>query len=492
MSNKDLKLGLFDVVSLVIGSIIGADIYIASAFGADLLGPASLIVWLVAGLIAMTIAINFSYCALISPDVGGPYAYARDVKGNFFGFIVGWSLFLAEWASIAVFPAAFTQYFMFLYPNLTVIDQAILKGIFILIIMITNLIGVKAAGKANDILTIGKLGPLFIFVVFGIFYIITNPTTLGNLQPFFQGDIINFGQALVLIFWAYAGFEISTIPAGEIEKPHKTIPKAIMIGMTIVILFYIISNFVVLAVVPESILKSSVAPLDSAAQIIFNYSPLVMTIGVFMIWLGALISITGSNESGMIGTSRLAYALSIDGLFPKFFSKIHPKYKTPYLSVIVISLSAYVFSLIGGMSFLINASVFFMSFVYLITSAVVIPLSNRKPEIKSKLKGRRIMPVLGVLFSLFILSQTSIDSILSAIILLLVGIPIYIYFIPKTERSELKKEFLSKYAIHKRSFEHTEVFLGHFVKTLVNLKRKESEKFHWEKYLKRKEAENKK
>ncbi len=476
MSDDQSKLELFDVVSLVIGSIIGADIYIASAFGADLLGPASLLVWLVAGLVAMTIAINFSYCALISPDVGGPYAYARDVKGDFFGFIVGWSLFLAEWASIAVFPAAFTQYFMFLFPNLTWLDQAILKGIFILIIMISNLIGVKAAGKANDILTIGKLGPLLVFVVFGLFFIFLNPATLGNLQPFFQGSVLNFGQALVLIFWAYAGFEISTIPAGEIDNPHRTIPKAIMIGMSVVILFYMVSNFVVLSVVPESVLQASTAPLDSAAQIIFNYSPMIMTFGVFMIWAGALISITGSNESGMIGTSRLAYALSIDGLFPKFFSKIHPKFKTPYLSIIGISLSAYIFSLIGGMSFLINASVFFMTFVYLITSAIVIPLSNKKPEIKKKLKGRRLMPTLGVIFSLYILSQTSIDSIISAIILILIGIPVYVYFAPKEERKELKEEFLSKYAIHKRAIEHTEVFLGHFVKTLVNLRRNKNKK----------------
>ena len=471
--NLRRELGLFDVVSLVVGSIIGADIYIASAFGADLLGPASLLVWIAAGFIAMIIAINFSYCALMSPDVGGPYAYARDVKGPFFGFIVGWSLFLAEWASIAVFPVAFAQYFMFLFPTLGFWEQAILKGLFILIITITNVFGVREAGRTNDILTIGKLGPLLLFVVAGLVYLVFKPeVVLTNFSPFLQGNPLSFGQALVLIFWAYAGFEISTIPAGEIKEPHKTIPRAIMIGMTIVILFYFLSNFVVLAVVPETLLKASLAPLDTASQIIFNVSPEIKMLGVLTIWFGALISITGSNESGMIGTSRLGYALSVDGLFPRFFSKVHPKYKTPYISIIGISITAYLASLVGGLAFLISASVFFMAFVYLVTSAVVIPLEEMHQEYKKKLKGSRVMAILGVLFSLYILTQVTLTAIFYAVILLAIGVPIYVYFIPKQEIKELKEEFLSRSAILSRAYSHSEVFLGHFIKTIVNRIRK--------------------
>lgn len=149
-----------------------------------------------------------------------------------------------------------------------------------------------------------------------------------------------------------------------------------MIGMSIVILFYLISNFVVLAIVPESILKKSLAPLDTAAEIIFNVSPEIKLLGVFIIWFGALLSITSSNESGMLGTSRLGYALAADGPFPRIFSKIHPKFGTPYLSIIIISITAYFASLLGGLTFLISASVFFMAFVYLVTSAIVIPLKR--------------------------------------------------------------------------------------------------------------------
>src|SRR5512136_3394565 len=120
MPNAELKseLSLFDVTNLVVGAIIGADIYVASAFGAGLLGPFSLVVWVIAGIIAIVIALCFAQCAALLPKVGGPYAYARTAWGPFAGFIVGWSLWLAEWVSLAVFPLAFTRYLMFFFPSM--------------------------------------------------------------------------------------------------------------------------------------------------------------------------------------------------------------------------------------------------------------------------------------------------------------------------------------------------------------------------------------
>lgn len=114
------KLKLFDVTNLVVGAIVGADIYVASSFGAEYLGPSSLLVWIVAGVIAIVIALCFAQCAALLPRVGGPYAYAKEALGSFAGFIVGWSLWLAEWISLAVFPVAFTRYLMFFVPNLRV------------------------------------------------------------------------------------------------------------------------------------------------------------------------------------------------------------------------------------------------------------------------------------------------------------------------------------------------------------------------------------
>src|SRR3989442_5131086 len=249
------KLNTFDVTSLVVGSIIGADVYIATAIGARLVGPSSLLAWILAGAMAMVIALSFSYCVMILPKVGGPYAYVKAVAGPFPGFLIGWSLLLAEWFSLAVFPVAFTQYFVALDPAIDDLGKVLLKGLFIGIILVPNLISVKAAGRVNDVLTIAKLSPLVLIVLGGLAFVAFQPGRfVSNSIPFFTGDLAAFGKALVLIFWAYAGFELSTLPTDEVIEPRKTIPRAIVTGMIIVIGFYFLTNFVVIGSVCGSAL----------------------------------------------------------------------------------------------------------------------------------------------------------------------------------------------------------------------------------------------
>lgn len=143
------KLNAFDVTNLVIGSIIGADIYVATGLSVGLIGPSSLVIWLMAGLMAMVIALSFAYCVMLMPRVGGPYAYVKAVSTPFAGFMVGWSLLMAEWFSLAVFPVAFAQYFSSLVPGIDALGVILLKAGFIVFIVVTNVIGVKAAGRTN-------------------------------------------------------------------------------------------------------------------------------------------------------------------------------------------------------------------------------------------------------------------------------------------------------------------------------------------------------
>ncbi len=113
------KLDLFDVTNLVVGAIVGADIYVVASLGCGYLGPASLVAWIVAGVIAIVIALNFAACATYIPKAGGTYAYAQQAWGDFAGFIVGWGLWIAEVAALAVFPVAFVRYLTFFIPSLT-------------------------------------------------------------------------------------------------------------------------------------------------------------------------------------------------------------------------------------------------------------------------------------------------------------------------------------------------------------------------------------
>ncbi len=269
---------------------------------------------------------------MMLPKVGGPYAYATRAWGPFAGFIVGWSLWLAEWVSLPVFPLAFTRYLLFFVPNLDALTQSFVKVLFVAFLAVTNILGVRAAGRVNDVLTLLKLAPLVFFVIAGLTWISINPTVaLTNFFPFTPFGFAGFGSAVVLIFWAYAGFEISTILADDVDQPSKTIPKAVIIGILVVTVFYLTTNIILFAVRNYGQLATDTAPLAAASNGILSSNVALALFGGLLVGIGALISVAGSDESGMIGTARLGYALAADGLFPKIFAKIHTKFKTPTL-----------------------------------------------------------------------------------------------------------------------------------------------------------------
>jgi amino acid transporter len=466
------KLNTFDVTSLVVGSIIGADVYVATALGAKAVGPASLLVWVLAGIMAMVIALCFSYCVMILPKVGGPYAYVKAVANPFAGFIVGWGLLLAEWFSLAVFPVAFTQYFVSLVPGVDAIGRALLKAVFIAVVLSTNLVGVKTAGRVNDVLTLAKLSPLILIILGGLAFVGLQPGSLvSNLTPFVTGDLSAFGRALVLIFWAYAGFELSTLPTDEVIAPGKTIPRAILMGMLIVIGFYFLTNFVVIGSVGEPTLSGSSSPLIDAAHSLFGAPAILATVVVLVVGVGALLSITGADESGTVGTSRLAYAMSIDGLLPRAFSWKHKRFDTPYVGLIILCTTAYVASLLGGLTDLINSAVFLLAFAYFATCVSAIFLERQHPRISRGFRGKYAIPVAGAGFSILLMALVHPFLIGISLILLGVGIPIYLFFSPRQELLDLKEAFLSTDAISRRAYRQGHTFLANALRMIRRLVR---------------------
>ena len=466
------KLTLFDVTNLVVGAIIGADIYVASALGAGLLGPFSLVVWVVAGIIAIVIALCFAQCVALLPKVGGPYAYAHAAWGTFAGFVVGWSLWLAEWLSLAVFPVAFTNYLMYFF-SLNWATQVVVKVLFVVFLIVTNIVGVKAAGRTNDVLTLIKLVPLLFFAIVGLLFIASNTgVAAGNYSPFVPLGFGGFGTALVLIFWAYAGFEISTIPAEEIRDPGKTIPRAIVIGILIVTVFYLVTNVVLFGMMPSTSLAASTAPLAKATNTALLAIPAVALVGAIIVGGGALISVAGSDESGMIGTSRLGYALAADGLFPRAFAKIHPKFKTPYLGIIIQAVTALVAAIVGNLTLLIATSVFFMAIAYLATSGSIFFLRRKGIKAQFHLRGSWVIPSLGIIFSVYLITQCTPAQIALGLVMLGVGVPIYVKYSPKKEMAELKEALISRESFLKIAHAHEERFLAHILQHIKRFYRR--------------------
>jgi amino acid transporter len=460
---KDLT--SFDLTSIVVGSIVGADIYIASALTAGLLGPAAILVWVVAGVCATIIALVFAYCSYYVPRVGGPFAFVSEAFDDFYGFLTGWSIWIAEILSLPVFAIAFVQYLQFFIP-LDFFEQLAIKGMFIFILTYINIRGVKAAGRVNDVLTIIKLAPLLLLIVVGMGYFIIHPGTLtSNYLPFAPLGFGNFGVALVLIFWAYVGFEMGTLPASEVKNPRRTIPKAIITGMMIVTVFYLCTNFVVYGLLNWTVLRDTKVPLVLAGTVILG------TAGAVIMAVGALVSVSGSDESGILGTARLSYAMAIDGLFPRLFSKEHPKYQTPYMALLLQGIIAFVLSIFSGLSDLISFSVFNLAFAFILTCLALLVLGKRKHT--KKLHGQRILPIVGIiiclyLMTMYLLGSTALFIKIIGIVLILCGVPLYVFFSPKTDIHHLKQLFLSEESVLLRQLQRTDRFLAHF---LVLLKR---------------------
>jgi len=232
-------------------------------------------------------------------------------------------------------------------------------------------------------------------------------------------------------------------------------------GMLIVVSFYLATNFVIIAAVDQATLASSAAPLMAGAAAVFAIGRVLSTIGRWVVGAGALVSITGADESGTIGTSRLAFAMSVDGLMPRVFSVLRPPWDTPYIGLALICLTAFIASASGNLSSLINASVFLLCFAYLATCISTILLEGKYPEKAGNTWARRIISLTGVFCSLILISQVGPHEVISASVLLGIGIPVYVLFSPRRELYELKAAFLSREAVLARTYQQGERFLAH-------------------------------
>lgn len=447
-------LGFFDVTNIVIGSIIGADIYIASAVTAGMIGPFALVVWVVAGLLAVVLALVLASCSRYVPKVGGPFAYVSEAFNDFWGFLAGWSLWIAELIALPVFAISFTNYLGYLV-HLTFLEQVLVKAAFLLVLTGTNLVGVKAAGVTNDILTLLKLSPLVLLMVVGVGYLAFHPSTLAShYAPFIPLGLGQFHQALVLIFWAYVGFELSTIPASEVRNPQRTIPRAIIFGMCIVTLFYLTTNFVVYGIVPWQDLSQSRTPLVAAG------AALLGTAGAAIMSVGALVSVSGSDESDMLATARLSYAMAVDGLFPRPFAKVHGRFGTPYVALIIQGVLAFALCLYSGIAELISFSVFNLSFTFLLCCLALLVFARKQP---GQLPVQKPLAVVGVIIcGYLIFSTTTFDKLVGGG-LLVAGMLVYVALSPKVDIHDLKQGFISEVETLGRAISKQDRFLGWLV-----------------------------
>jgi amino acid transporter len=317
-----------DMVAITINSIIGAGIFGLPSKAAALIGANSLFAFIACAFVVALIVLCFAEVSSRFTETGGPYLYAKEAFGSVVGFEVGWLFWLVRITAFATNCNLLVNYLGFANNQFARILTIILV---VLALSAINLVGVKTSARTTNFFTVGKLVPLLVFVFIGLFFI--NPQ---NLTFSAEIDSASFAQTVLVLIYAFTGFEMAVVPSGEMKEPRKNLPFALLTAIAIVAALYILIQIVCIGILPE--LATSERPLADAA------SHFLGTYGAAFIIVGATISISGNLNSLLLSASRIPFAMSEQGELPNALSKTHANYKTPYVSIILTAIVMLIFT----------------------------------------------------------------------------------------------------------------------------------------------------
>ena len=400
----------WEIVGLAVNDVIGSGVYLLPAAAAALLGPASLWAVLLAGGAVALLVLCFAEAASHFDEPGGGYVYTREAFGRFVGFEVGWMTWLARIASVASLSNGFAQALGFLWPDATIgMTRTFVIAVPLALLTWINVVGVKSGARTAVFLSIAKVLPLIFLIVVGLPAIDTS--ALFPI-PAPRTDVL--GEAALLLLFAYAGFENTAAAAGEYKNPQRDVPFALLTMIALVTTLYFLIQLVALGTLPDLAERVDGAPLAVAATLLVGgWAGVVMTIG-------AAVSIEGNVGNTTLMGPRYLFALAEDGFGPRALARVHPKWRTPYVAIIVQSSIALVLALSGSFVQLAMLSIVARLATYIGTAAAVPVLRRKFPRTAStvRLPGGPLIPILALALCLvFLLSATRWNLIAGAIAL---------------------------------------------------------------------------
>jgi len=423
-------LGLISIIGIIIGAMIGSGIFINPAKVAKDVGTPELmlLVWVVGGILSFFGALAISELAAAYTQAGGIYVYLREAYGPLISFLFGWALFLViESGTIATLAVGFSSKYLPYFVNLSGLQTKVVAVVLIAILTAINISGVKKGAYLMNVLTsikfIGLIGICVVVFAFakgstGNFLSSGNPA-----QP--SGGLLgSFGVALVAALWAYKGWENSTYSAGEIRNPQKQLPLGLFIGTLAVILLYILANLAYLYVFPAARMAES---NRIAAEVM---QAAVGPVGASVVALIILMSMTGTANGHILTSPRVLYAMAKDGLFFKSVARVHPRYLTPHVAIIMLASWAALLSLSGTFEQLYSYVIFGFWIFMGLTVAGVMVLRRKRPELPRPYRtwGYPVTPILFILSSVFLTINSLIQTFWNSFIglaLIAIGIPVY-------------------------------------------------------------------
>lgn len=411
------EIGKWDLVLFMINSLIGAGIFGLPSKIYALSGWYSIPALFITAAIVLILVLNFAEVGSRFTKTGGPYLYTLEAFGKFPAFLMGWLLLITRLATYAALINILPSYLSFFYPELgNFVWKTIIIFLITLFFTVINYRGVRNSTHWNNGLAVGKLIPLAIFIIVGLFFIQSDNIQIPKEIP----EISGFSQSVFLLIFAFTGFEAIIVSTGEIKNPRKNIPFGLIFSLLVVSLFYGLIQFVSIGTLTN--LAQSDKPLVEAAYLFMGNS------GAVFITIGALISVSGTLNTVMFIGGRIPFALADEKQLPSFFAKIHSKFSTPTRSLILFAVLAFLVSISGTFIYAITISVISKVMIFLIVSAALLRLRFKMKDQKDffKLRYGKILAWTGITLSIILLTTSKIEEFRDVAITLLVGVGIYL------------------------------------------------------------------
>lgn len=425
-------LGRWDLTAIGVNQVIGGAIFLVPSDVARLVGPWGPVTFLATGLLSLCIALCFAEVGSRFERTGGPYLPARVAFGRFVGFEVGWMMWFTRVTSQASVANGLAIALAFYRPDLASgLPRAAIITVLTLVLTWINVRGIRQSSWVVNALTIGKLAPLFLFIVVGIWFIEPSHfSVMPSVTP------TQFGTAALLLIFAFGGYEVTGVLAGEASNPRRDVPFAFVMTIITVAVVMTLTSLVATGVLPD--VGATRTPLaDGAALFMGAAGALVMSVG-------SVISMTGNNMGQILSGSRTIYALAENHDLPRWFAHVHPTYRTPVNAILFTAVVALTLGLTGSFVTLAAVSAVARLVMYLAVCGATLVLRQRAPNAEMKAAEFTaplgpVVPVLACVVALGILAGATRQQLLAGTAALAAG-GVLFAIATKTRHDDLSRD----------------------------------------------------
>ena len=403
-------IGRWSMVALAVNCIVGSGIFGLPAPVAGFVGRWSPLAVLLAGLAMAAIIACYAEAASQFTGTGGHYLYVRRAFGRFAGVQVGWMTLLSRLTACAAAVNLLVISLGEFWPEAGApLPRLLIISLFVGSLGFANYRGVAAGTLVSNVSVVAKLVPLALVAAVGIVYLAAHRLPAAQAST---GGLDGWLKALLLMIFAYGGYEAALFPLGEAKDPRRDAGFALFVALLIVVLLYTALQLVVVGVLPDP--AHGERPLADAARVMMGQG------GAALVSVGAMISVYGYLSANLLGAPRAMFALAERGDFPARFAAIHPRFRTPYFAILVYAVLLWAFALLGSFTWNVTLSAVARLFYYGAVCAAVPVLRVKQPGAAAfRLPGGATIPALGVLICLALLTRVDFSKslILLAVIL---------------------------------------------------------------------------